>query len=110
TLHEGDRQALAAEGGLRKIIAGGLRKLRLEQRRRRTLRQRGHRRRRGGRVFWPDNLGIAVVRQHVVLVLPIARIGQKIKSAVSVLHFRQIIRLPFRLLQKVAPSVAAFGE
>jgi hypothetical protein len=74
------------------------------------LRERGDGGGCGGGVFGKDNLRIAAVGQDVVFVGAISRINEKIKSAVGILHFREEISFPFRLLQEVADAVAAFGQ
>ena len=63
-----------------------------------------------GSCLGKDDLGIARIRQHVILVSAVTRINQKIKTTIRILHFGEEICFPFRFLQDVALTVPAFGQ
>src|SRR5205814_4209826 len=54
------------------------------------------------------DLRIAMIRQNVNLVFPLAWINQKVKSTIGILHLRKEISLPFGFLEEIAFLVAAF--
>jgi len=86
----------------------GFRKLLFEFWRRSTLSQRGDGSGGHGGCFWINNLRVAMVRQNISFIFPLARVHQKIEPAVGVLHSGEEISLPFCFLQQIAFAIAAF--
>ena len=82
----------------------------LEQRRPGHLRQRRHADRRDGGGLRIHHLRVAIFRQHIAFIFPVARVDHEIETAIVVLHFRHEIRFPFRELQHVALAVTALGQ
>jgi len=107
---DGVHQELPAELGLLEI-EGGLGGIALlELRRGRVLREGGDGSGGGRGVLRPDDLGVAVIGQHVALVFAVLRIDDEVETAVRVLQFGDVIGLVFAFLHDVADAVAALGD